>query len=104
MQNNVHEEIDRVVEDWSRSELLEFLGGLASKVGPLPYEDILVQAQLLSREERVRLLGELITDLKEGIENVQSHSITELRGVGKEFWQGIDVEKYIEEERSSWDG
>jgi hypothetical protein len=30
------------------------------------------------------------------------HSIMELKGLGKELWQGIDVEKYIEEERNSW--
>jgi bifunctional DNA-binding transcriptional regulator/antitoxin component of YhaV-PrlF toxin-antitoxin module len=25
-----------------------------------------------------------------------------LRGLGKDLWTGIDVEKYIEEERNSW--
>lgn len=67
-------------------------------------EELLAQARLLPVEDQLRLLGELIADLKEGMENIQPHSITELRGVGKELWQGIDVEKYIEEERSSWDG
>jgi hypothetical protein len=32
------------------------------------------------------------------------HRITEFKGLGKELWQGIDVEKYIDEERNSWDG
>jgi len=27
----------------------------------------------------------------------------ELEGLSKEVWQGIDVEKYIEEERNSWE-
>jgi len=32
-----------------------------------------------------------------------NHSILELEGLGKEIWEGIDVEKYIEEERNSWE-
>ena len=31
------------------------------------------------------------------------HSILELRGLGKEVWQGIDPKKYIEELRNEWD-
>ncbi len=31
------------------------------------------------------------------------HSIMEFKGLGKEVWQGVDVEKYIDEERNSWD-
>jgi len=27
----------------------------------------------------------------------------EFEGLGKELWQGIDIEKYIEAERNSWD-
>ncbi len=30
-------------------------------------------------------------------------SILELEGLGKEIWEGVDVEKYIEEERKSWE-
>jgi hypothetical protein len=28
----------------------------------------------------------------------------EFKGFAKEIWQGVDVEKYIDEERNSWDG
>ncbi len=34
---------------------------------------------------------------------VKTHSILELKGLGKEFWRSIDVEKYLREERESWD-
>jgi hypothetical protein len=27
----------------------------------------------------------------------------ELKGLGKEVWQAIDVDQYIAEERASWD-
>jgi hypothetical protein len=28
----------------------------------------------------------------------------EFQGVAKKFWEGVDVEKFIDEERNSWDG
>ena len=70
----------------------------------LTYEEVLAQAQLLSLEDQVHLLEELAANLRQHIEGQQYHSITELKGLGKEFWQGIDVDKYIEEERNSWHG
>jgi len=30
------------------------------------------------------------------------HSIMELRGVGRDIWQGIDPKKYIDELRNEW--
>lgn len=72
-------------------------------------EEVLEQARLLSLEERVILLERLRSDLLQQvaallqrIEDQECHSIMELKGLGKELWQGINVEKYIEEERSSW--
>lgn len=67
-------------------------------------EDLVARARLLSLEDESRLLEELKVDLKQRLENQQYHSIMELKGLGKELWQGIDVAKYIEEERSSWRG
>ncbi len=68
------------------------------------YEEVLERARLLSPEDQARLLEELIVDLRQRLEGQQYHSIMELKGLGKELWEGIDVEKYIEEERSSWRG
>jgi len=31
-------------------------------------------------------------------------SLLELRGLGKDIWQGVDVADYLSQERSSWDG
>lgn len=67
-------------------------------------EELLAQARMLSLEDEARLVEELMADVRQRIESQQDHSIMELRGLGKELWQGIDVEKYIEEERSSWRG
>jgi hypothetical protein len=70
----------------------------------ITYEEILAHARMLTLEDKARLLENLIIDLRQHIEGQQYHSITELKGLGKELWQEIDVEKYIEEERSSWRG
>lgn len=91
-------------------------------------EEILAQARLLSLEEREILLEKLHVDLiqqmtvllrrlesrlpsdwlkenpEPSLEAQQYHSIMELKGLGKELWQDVDVKKYIEEERSSWRG
>jgi hypothetical protein len=29
--------------------------------------------------------------------------LSELKGLGKELWQKVDVAKYLDEERSSWE-
>ena len=34
---------------------------------------------------------------------VKTHSIMELAGLGAEYWRSIDIEKYIREERDSWE-
>ncbi|MGA7937162.1 MAG: hypothetical protein WCA35_26665 [Kovacikia sp.] len=31
-------------------------------------------------------------------------SIMELEGLGKEIWQGIDAQEYVNQERDSWNG
>jgi hypothetical protein len=35
--------------------------------------------------------------------SAQRHSLLELRGLGREIWQGIDPKKYIDELRNEWD-
>lgn len=66
------------------------------------YEEVLSQALLITPEEQAHLIEDLAAHLRQYLDDRPHHSITELRGLGKELWQGIDVEKYIEEERSSW--
>ncbi len=40
----------------------------------------------------------------EDIPQVNSNTITNLSGLGKDLWEAIDVEEYVNEERDSWDG
>ncbi len=70
------------------------------------YRLILDQAQSLTVEEQLQLIEDLIARIRETnqIKPKPRHSIMELKGLGKEVWQAIDVDQYIEEERASWDG
>jgi len=54
----------------------------------------------LAREERKPLLEEL----KRTIDNDQKrprHKMTEFEGLGKEIWEGIDPQEYVNQERDS---
>lgn len=66
-----------------------------------PYDEILRQAEGLNREELLRLCEEL--SMRAARKNGR-YSIMELKGLGKETWTGIDVERYVDEERNSWNG
>jgi hypothetical protein len=47
-----------------------------------------------------------VREIKRQVEGPSGYDPTllrELRGLGKEYWRSIDVDKYIREERDSWD-
>ncbi len=56
--------------------------------------NILKEAQKLSTEE----YQELLIRLKKKKPFKKNRSILELEGLGKELWEKVDVEKYIEKE------
>ena len=70
----------------------------------ITYRGVLDQARQLTSDEQLKLLEDLAAIVRKKITAKPKHSIMELKGLGKEIWEGIDVEKYIEEERNSWDG
>jgi hypothetical protein len=67
------------------------------------YEEVLHQARCLMPDEQLRLIEELAAIIRRQVTARPKHSVTEFKGMGKEGWEGIDVEKYIDEERNSWD-
>ena len=67
------------------------------------YDEILEQVQLLTLDDQLRLLEDIASMLRQQFTTRPQHSIMELEGLGKEIWEGIDVEKYIKDERNSWD-
>jgi hypothetical protein len=71
---------------------------------PLPYEQILRDVESLSRAEQLRLISELAENLRAEAPPEPRTSILDLQGLGKEIWQGIDAQDYVDRERSSWNG
>ncbi len=67
------------------------------------YEEVLEAAGKLSPTERLRLASVLRDTIASGAEpEGESHTILELRGLGKEVWAGVDPDQYVHEERLSW--
>jgi len=64
----------------------------------LTTEELIEAAKRLNPEDRERLVRALKRDVAES-----KHHITELRGLGKEIWEGLDAQEYINAERDSWD-
>lgn len=52
---------------------------------------------------KLRLVSELAASLS-AEPDPQPSSLMELEGLGREAWQGVDVDEYLRQERSSWDG
>jgi hypothetical protein len=50
------------------------------------------------------LLKRLAIIVRGQVKDERPRSILELRGLGKEIWQGVDVQDYIDQERASWNG
>jgi hypothetical protein len=64
--------------------------------------EILEQAKALSPQER-KELAKLLIDMAD-IESVSTQRrLSELRGLGKEIWEGVDAQAYINQMRDEWD-
>jgi hypothetical protein len=70
----------------------------------LSYEEIRIQLHHLTLDEQFQLLEDLAKLIRSQVISHDRHSIMKFKGFAKEIWQGVDVEKYIDEERNSWDG
>ena len=66
--------------------------------------DFVKQVEQLTPDERQKLVEEMIAMSHPQPSRKPKHRIMELKGLGKEIWEGIDPQQYIEEERNSWDG
>jgi hypothetical protein len=64
---------------------------------------ILAIIQNLDTEEQLRLMEEVAVIIRRKM-RAKKHSILELKGLGKEIWESIDAQEYVNRERDSWDG
>ena len=69
-----------------------------------PYDDILKRAEAELTQEQQQKLAEVLAQ-HAGLKNGGTHhNITDLKGLGKEIWEGVDADEYVAKERDSWDG
>ena len=63
-------------------------------------EALIEAAKHLTPEDRERLIQALRPQPES---SAQQHRITEMRGLGKELWQDLDAQEYVNAERESWE-
>ncbi len=64
----------------------------------LKLDELIEAANRLTPDDRERLVRALA-----GTTTLKRHRITELRGLGKDIWQGVDAQEYVNAERDSWE-
>lgn len=57
----------------------------------------------LSTQDRMRLLAMITDGLAAKPCGTKRHKITELAGVGKEIWQSVDAQRYVDSARDEWE-
>ena len=67
------------------------------------YDEVLSAAQRLDPRDQLRLAEQLIALARQQLSSPPQHSILALEGLGKEIWEGIDAQEYVDRERDSWD-
>lgn len=68
------------------------------------YRQLLDQVQHLTPDEKIQLMQDVLASLRHQVTQQPLHNVMEFKGLDKDIWQGIDVKKYIDEERDSWGG
>lgn len=56
-----------------------------------------------ARAERRSLSQEVVRILEREVGRPRKHKVSELKGLGKDLWRKVGVERYLERERRSWD-
>ena len=69
----------------------------------LNHSNLISMIQKLDTDEQLQLIEELAIIVRDKALK-KKHSIMELKGLGKEIWEGIDAQKYVNMERKSWNG
>lgn len=72
---------------------------------PVPsYDEILRQIRRLTPVEQAHLLEILLALVERRAAKQPRRSILELQGLGKEIWQDVDAQEYVNRERAAWTG
>ena len=68
------------------------------------YNQVRSEIKNLNLSDQLRLMEEMAILIRKRTSKSQPRSILELKGKGNDIWKGLDVKKYLDEERSSWNG
>lgn len=70
------------------------------------YHEVRHLAESLTPDEQMRLIQELSSLIRQRVTMTPKpkRSILELEGLGKEVWNDIDAQEYVNQERDSWNG
>lgn len=72
-------------------------------VNTLSHSELLTIIQNLDTDEQLKLLEELAVIVRSKVKK-KKRSILELEGLGKEIWESVDAQEYVDRERDSWTG
>jgi hypothetical protein len=66
--------------------------------------EMIEAARTLSQDQRLELIQVLVEMMREPTQDKgNTHSLRELRGLGKEIWNNLDAQAYVNQERDEWD-
>lgn len=70
------------------------------------YNEIRHLVENLTPDEQMQLIGDLSRLIRQRatLTPQPKRSILELEGLGKEIWNNIDAQEYVNQERDSWNG
>ncbi|MBN2374285.1 hypothetical protein JXL19_10915 [bacterium] len=66
-------------------------------------EIIFKEISKLSNNDKIVLLSRLMIEISRNFEKDQKNDFYNIKGVGKEIWEGIDAQEYVNKERASWE-
>jgi hypothetical protein len=67
------------------------------------YERYVKSLPVHERLELLALVAQGLLDQDSPVSERPKHSIMELHGLGKEIWQGIDAQEYVNRLRDEWE-
>ena len=68
----------------------------------LPWRDVLANSEKLSVSDQLRLITELSLRVRQALVESEPTDLLTLAGVGKEVWDKVDTDVYLNQERDSW--
>ena len=68
----------------------------------ITWRDVLATSEKLSISDQLRLITELSLRVRQTLVEREPMDLLTLAGVGKEVWDKVDTDAYLNQERDSW--